>query len=251
MDIALRKHLIDIQELIANPPAAKPSAHRSASRRRLPAASSARRLGALELAVDVPGACKAGPGAAPSSTSAADCLAPDARPPGPPARPSPAGSARSSLSRSRGRLLRAHRRKSLADLDAAKLNLRRANLGTCIGKLSLLRLRQLAHGGRPRAKSQEQLGQPADKPLAGRRQLRHQQALQLRAPNGTQLLVTRPLASLADESQLYAIPRKSKSKHQVADSELRPSEQVSCYALQMDAIFRSTWPVLTLARWKT
>lgn len=228
MDIALRKHLIDIQEIIANPPAAKSRRHRMQRDTCRP------RLG-LELAVDVPGADCA-------VRSAPDCLAPDARQSPLEAgramnlrkQPSPTGSARSSLSRSRGRLLvvRQVRRKSLADSDSAlvagKLQRRRTNLGTCMGKLSLLRLRQLAQSGR-RAKTlhedeldadeDEDAGRPEaeniESKVAGRRQLRLAQAgagLQLKAPNGTQLLVSRPLAALNDETQLYAIPRKSKCK---------------------------------------
>ena len=181
---------------------------------------------------------------------------------------SPSGSVRSSLSKSRGRLIvRRKRQKS-------SLLVRRPNLGTCVGKLSLLRSRNMvnkrtsqaatgdqddneqeaeeeaeaeerrdadhlerADGRRQEASSaackpggaaangeeapakaeqgdeQGARGEQEPAKAIGRRQERLERMRdsdEQRAPNGTQLLATRPLASLSDESQLYAIPKKSK-----------------------------------------
>lgn len=137
---------------------------------------------------------------------------------------SPSGSLRSSLSKSRGKLLlnRRYRR--------AKTLVRRPNLGTCVGKLSLLKLRNMVNqAGKVSRQQQASDPKPAEdadedededeaesdarKPIIveGRRQERlKQQRQQLRAPNGTRLVSTRLLAPLDDETQLYAIPKKTK-----------------------------------------
>lgn len=174
--------------------------------------------------------------------------------------PSPTGSIRSMLSKSQGRLI-VRRRK-----QKGSLLVRRPNLGTCVGKLSLLKLRgmvnkrsnarevavdkkeeneetfeELEEGRqeeevkeeveqlveRKEKSEQEASGEANDnsatknaptaaqrRPVAaGRRQERIErleQSSSVRAPNGSQLMRTRPLASLNDETQLYAIPKKSK-----------------------------------------
>lgn len=195
---------------------------------------------------------------------------------------SPTGSLRSSLSKSQGRLLVRQQRQKCS------LLVRRPNLGTCVGKLSLLRLRaskrnneqpaeepelnqqaserdgaeEEGQGEQQEDKDKRQLDTDANKchltpeaeeesperereatktankdgsansvtaasrtgekeqsskqrPLvaAGRRQERLERCSGVgaaKAPNGTPLLVTRPLAALNDDSQLYAIPKKSK-----------------------------------------
>lgn len=172
---------------------------------------------------------------------------------------SPVGSLRSSLSKSRGKLLLRQRQR-----QKGSLLVRRPNLGTCVGKLSLKRLRVLSSGRReksqrPEHESEEPEGSAGDscqaaepaanqgepsesksanedasanttmaatrlnaaadrqqqRPVAaGRRQERLERSGEVaplpRAPNGTPLLATRPLAALDDDTQLYAIPKKPK-----------------------------------------
>lgn len=189
--------------------------------------------------------------------------------------PSPTGSIRSSLSKSQGRLI-VRRRKPQ---QKASFLVRRPNLGTCVGKLSLLKLRGIVNrrgleeladrsladeedenlgddddGGKllgeqvgdkqyDEKETHEQVEQDEDSKLnrgeaekkgdksattnkvptaeqqkkppiaAGRRQERMdrlENSGALRAPNGSQLIRTRPLASLTDDTQLYAVPKKTK-----------------------------------------
>lgn len=143
---------------------------------------------------------------------------------------SPTGSLRSSLSKSKGRLVVS--RRNSRSLQVIK----RPNLGTCVGKLSLLKLRNMVQkrAERVQASDDRQEDEPdgpgdkltkesskcgAARPSLGRRQERlerlkeDQQAEELAqvrlAPNGTQLMATKPLAPLSDDTQLYAIPKKS------------------------------------------
>lgn len=184
--------------------------------------------------------------------------------------PSPAGSIISSLSKSHGRIL-VRRRK-----QKASFLVRKPNLGTCVGKLSLLKLRGIVNKRPEVTKNSNELEVDNEEALfdeqiedskqnedeaekqqhkldememevkreeakrmgdksaktttttnkvpnvaqrktpvaAGRRQerierLEHSCAALL-APNGSQLVRTRPLASLNDDTQLYAVPKKTK-----------------------------------------
>lgn len=146
--------------------------------------------------------------------------------------PSPTGSLRSSIvSKSRGRLVLRPQRKS--QLGAGLV--RRPQLA--VGRLSLLQMRNLvqrraaterrpatAEAERPAAATGVVVAvetQPAEEgprqqvggaaPTGGRRQerlerLERQVSV---APNGNKLRLARPMAPLDDETQLYAIPKKS------------------------------------------
>lgn len=159
-----------------------------------------------------------------------------------------AGSLRSSLSRARGKLLLARRSRAAR----AKTLVRRPSL--VFEKLSLLKLRKLVNQAQIKARKEQQQQQEqlkrhnlpetasstdaarkeeedhvepsaaaatnqdlAAQPIEGRRCERlKQQEQQLRAPNGTRLVATRLLAPLDDETQLYAIPKKSKVSFRVS-----------------------------------
>lgn len=172
--------------------------------------------------------------------------------------PSPSGSIRSSVSKSQGRVVVRRGKQKASSL------VRRPNLGTCVGKLSLLKLRGIVNKRLEASRNDEQLfdeevedkheenrderqqqqqveveakgeeEEEADKvgeksatkannvptatqrktPVAtGRRQERIERlehSCVLLAPNGNQLVRARPLASLTDDTQLYAIPKKTK-----------------------------------------